>query len=250
MPAYKKLWEHHRPIYRTFEGFQARLGYTFKNPNLLFEALTHRTAVTEMTTILSRENLLKLPWNERLEFLGDSVLGLSISNSLMIRAERFSEGELSRIRSSLVNEKSLADIAKGLGLGKSIVLGKGEHSSGARTRASLLADALEAVFGGIFCDSGFEEADRVIGKLFEARLESDLYQLVQTDYKTILQEFTQERMKVTPHYNVVSANGPDHDKVFEVRVLIEDKEFGRGFGASKKRASQAAAKKALEQIDG
>ena len=168
----------------------------------------------------------------------------------MVRPEGFSEGELSRIRSSLVNEGSLAELGAKIDLGNSIVLGKGEERSGARSRPSLLADAMEAVFGAVFKDSGYNAADQVICKLFEGRLSSDVGLLVQTDYKTMLQEITQDRMKITPQYEVISESGPDHSKIFEVTVLVQGVVKGSGKGASKKRASQAAARIAIETIVG
>ncbi len=244
------MWELHSSVFKTLGGFQERLGYRFKDLHLLYEALTHRTAVTELSSFAPSGGEYGIPWNERLEFLGDTVLGLSVSHRLMVRPECFSEGELSRIRASLVNEASLAETATDLGLGDSIVLGKGEERSGARDRQSLLADAMEAVFGAIFSDSGYQEADAVIGKLFHKRLTSDVLLLVQTDYKTMLQEVTQEKLKVTPQYDVTNESGPDHSKVFEVTVKVNGETKGSGSGVSKKRASQAAARVALEKIVG
>jgi ribonuclease-3 len=189
-----------------------------------------------------------LRWNERLEFLGDTVLSLAVSHKLMERKERFDEGELSRIRASLVNEETLAEIARDIGLGECLLLGKGEENSDGRKRDSLLADALEALLGAAFLDKGFDRASELVGQLFFSKLESDVQLLVQMDFKTMLQEVTQDKMRVTPEYEVVGETGPDHDKEFEVVVLLSGEERGRGRGASKKRASQAAAREALDII--
>jgi ribonuclease-3 len=186
-------------------------------------------------------NPLDLPWNERLEFLGDAVLGLCVSRRLMEQELVLAEGELSKIRAAIVNEESLADLARGLNLGSYLVLGKGAAQSGGRDRDSLLADVIEAVIGAVFSDAGYFAADLLVGKLIDSLLKNDLSHLIQTDFKTALQELTQERLKVTPTYEVIEATGPDHAKVFTVRVLVGSTEMGRGQGASKKRASQVAA---------
>lgn len=151
------------------------------------------------------------------------------------------EGDLSKIRAALVNEESLAELARSLKLGNYIVLGKGAAQGGGRERDSLLADGLEAVIGAVFSDAGYFAADQLVGQLVDPILSDDLSHLIRMDFKTALQELTQERLKVTPTYEVIEANGPDHAKVFTVRVLIGSKEMGRGQGASKKRASQVAA---------
>lgn len=186
-----------------------------------------------------------LPWNERLEFLGDAVLGLVISTALMVRQELFAEGDLSRIRASLVNEESLAGVAQEIELGGCMLLGKGELRNASEVRRSLLADALEALIGAVYEDGGFEQAGRVVNRLFASRLVGTLSPLLQRDYKTMLQEFTQEKFQVVPTYRVVQETGPDHAKEFLVEVDVNGKVKGRGVGDSKKRASQWAAKEAL-----
>lgn len=191
--------------------------------------------------LTSGSGSLDLPWNERLEFLGDAVLGLCVSRRLMERHFGLAEGDLSKIRAALVNEESLAELARSLKLGNYIVLGKGAAQGGGRERDSLLADGLEAVIGAVFSDAGYFAADQLVGQLVDPILSDDLSHLIRMDFKTALQELTQERLKVTPTYEVIEANGPDHAKVFTVRVLIGSKEMGRGQGASKKRASQVAA---------
>ncbi len=191
---------------------------------------------------------LDLPWNERLEFLGDAVLGLCVSRRLMENGRLLAEGELSRIRAALVNEESLAEVARRLELGKYLVMGKGASLSGGRDRHSLLADALEAMIGAVFVDAGYAAADALCGIFFDEVLSGDLTLLVQMDFKTMLQELTQEQMKLTPSYEVISETGPDHDKIFEVKVLVHGDELGRGHGGSKKRASQEAARHAVERL--
>jgi ribonuclease-3 len=192
---------------------------------------------------------LDLPWNERLEFLGDAVLGLSVARRLMARTESFAEGELSRIRASMVNEASLAAVARALRLGDYLIMGRGAAMGGGRDRESILADAVESLIGAVFSDAGFDAADQLVGRLFEGVFALDgLAQRSLTDYKTMLQELIQDTLRITPSYDVVSASGPDHDKRFTVRVMIGEKELGRGGGASKKRASQEAAKAALDKM--
>ena len=166
----------------------------------------------------------------------------------MRRSEDLAEGDLSRIRAALVNEESLAEVARSLELGKFLVMGKGAVQSGGRNRDSLLADGLEALIGAVFVDAGFTAADLVVGRLLKTDLTGDLTSLVQTDFKTMLQELTQERLKLTPTYLVVAETGPDHAKLFTVQVVISGRSLGQGQGASKKRASQEAARHAIEQF--
>ncbi|TWW11035.1 ribonuclease 3 [Planctomyces bekefii] len=222
------------------------MGYRFKDRAQLYQALTHRSAIMELSS--SGVCSDALPWNERFEFLGDAVLGLAISRRLMDLGQGLVEGELSRIRAALVNEVSLAVVARTLDLGRFLVLGKGAAKSGGRKRDSLLADGLEAVIGAVFNDGGFAAAEAVVDVLFGNVLRGDLMHLVQTDFKTMLQELTQEKFKKVPSYEVLLETGPDHNKVFEVRVILGTEELGRGSGASKKRASQAAAQQAFSKL--
>jgi ribonuclease-3 len=166
----------------------------------------------------------------------------------MEQGAQLNEGQLSRMRAALVNEKSLADLARKLGIGAVVRVGKGERKTGGVERDALLADVLEAVIGAVFVDGGYAAADALVGHLFAGALAMDMQALAQTDYKTELQELTQEVYKKTPNYLVSAATGPDHKKQFEVMVKIGEKELGRGRGASKKRASQAAASAALAAL--
>jgi len=225
-------------------GLCSKLDWNFINPDLLLEALTHSSAARDFNR--SHKDILEpVPWNERLEFLGDSVLGLALSTALLKHPEKFPEGELSKIRAALVNEESLALIAKDLGLGEALILSKGEEKGGGREKPSVLADAVEAVLGAIFLDGGFAEAEKIILKLYEYQLSKHLKDLIQKDFKSRLQELTQSKYKEIPTYEVVSQKGPDHNTSFEVEVKFRGVILGRGDGATKKRASQIAAQNAL-----
>lgn len=218
----------------------------FANPELLIQALTHRSAVSELGEALGRD--AALPWNERLEFLGDSVLGLAISRRLMQRSETFDEGKLSRLRATLVNEAALAEAARAIALGSALILGRSAEQAGGRSRDSLLADALEAVIGAVYLDAGFDRADALVGRLLSEALAGDFATQSLADCKTLLQEWTQERLKLAPSYETIGEMGPDHDKRFEVVVRIAGEIYGHGVGVSKKRASQEAARMALLRL--
>lgn len=216
---------------------QKRLHYNFKDEEILIQAITHKSYANE------RKGLLKD--NERLEFLGDAVLDLSISHIIMEKFPDLSEGEMSKLRASVVNEGTLAILAKEIGLHEYLLLGHGEERSGGRSKPSILADSFEAVIAAIYLDGGFEEAFRIVTGQFSKLLsKTDLYR----DYKTRLQEFTQERLKCMPAYNLKSTSGPDHARVFEVELLIEGRLYGTGKGKTKKEAEQEAAKEALGKL--
>ncbi len=226
------------------EKLEAELEYQFQNRDLLLRALIHRSFAYENPDIAMD--------NETLEFLGDSVLGLAISHILLERFPEYDEGELSRLRSSIVNERELAQIASSVHLGGYLLLGKGEELSGGRKKPSLLADALEALLAAVYLDGGLEAAVRIVKKMFygylENREEDYLLKALDKDYKTQLQEFTQARLKLTPTYFLEAESGPDHDKTFHMRVVIGDRVLANGSGKSKKEAQQEAARKAMEQI--
>lgn len=222
-----------------------RLGYSFRNDHLLQLALTHKS--------YSNENPhLSTYHNERLEFLGDAVLDFIISDLLMQRYPELPEGDLSKMRASLVSETALATLARKLELGHYLIMGKGEHQSGGQEKDSLLSDALEAVIAAIYLDSqdngGIQDILRVITHLFSERIENADRPQPAEDYKTELQEHIQKLHKETVRYNIIHESGPDHDKWFEAAVLFEEKELGRGQGRSKKAAEQAAAHSALAQL--
>lgn len=219
------------------KAIQKVLSYTFKNEGPLLQALTHKSYANEKKGPLTD--------NERLEFLGDAVLDLAISHLIMEKFPNLSEGEMSKLRASVVNESSLAAMAKGVGLDQYLLLGRGEELSGGRKKPSILADSFEAVIAAIYMDGGFEEAFRIVSGHFSRLLsKTDLY----IDYKTRLQELTQERLRCMPVYNLKSTSGPDHARMFEVELQIEGKLYGTGSGKTKKEAEQEAAREALERL--
>lgn len=225
--------------------FERMLETSFSEPRLLIEALTHSSAASEM----NRKNPgTHMPWNERLEFLGDSVLSLVLSSHLIKDSAGFNEGELSKIRASLVSEESLAGIAKEMRLGEHLILSYGEIKSGGRSKVSVLADGLEAVFGAIMLDKGYEHTEQVILKLYAQKLKQPLAQLIQKDYKSALQEKLQKRFKARPTYLVTSSDGPEHSLSFRVSVCFKGLTLGKGIGPTKKRASQNAALHALDTL--
>lgn len=215
------------------------IGHRFVLPELLKQALTHKS--------FANENRLK-GHNERLEFLGDSVLNLAVSEILMKTCPNSTEGDLSRLRAVVVSESTLAVIARKIRLGEFILLGKGEEQSGGREKNSLLSDCLEAVIAAVYLDSGIEAAAGLIERLFGEYIRKVCAAGGMTDFKSRLQELCQERLKQLPNYRIVSESGPDHQKVFEVEIYINGAVFGRGTGRSKKEAEQYAAKEALERL--
>ena len=218
---------------QSLEGLQERLGYRFKTGTLLVQALTHR----------SHGKL----HNERLEFLGDSVLNCAVAAMLYGRYGRFDEGDLSRLRSNLVKQQALYEIGQSLSLGEFLVLGEGERRSGGLRRPSILADTVEAIVGAIFLDSDFTQAAAVIEKLYEPVLKSVDPKTLGKDAKTLLQEYLQGRRIPLPVYEVVATHGAAHSQVFEVECSIPKLSVRvSGTGGSRRAAEQAAAKLALE----
>jgi ribonuclease-3 len=219
------------------------LNYRFSNPALLTEALTHKSHVHERKGLERKHN-------ERLEFLGDAVLSLIISDHLAKLYPRLSEGALSKLKAKLVSESSLATAARRLSLGSRLKLGRGEELSKGREKASLLADALEAVIAAIYLDGGLEASRNFTLEVLEEELrqiESQQAKPGGDDYKTRLQEWCQHRYDCLPRYVTVRESGPDHHKMFEVEVQVNGKVVGTGHGHSKKEAEQLAAQQALEQ---
>ena len=216
---------------------QGLLCYQFKDLELLNKSLTHKS--------YSNEVILSLKNNERLEFLGDSVLDLIVADYMFLTYQDLPEGLLSKIRAAVVNENSLAGIAKDLELGSYILLGKGESFSGGRQKASILANAYEALVGALFCDSDFRTtADVFLPQLIE-KIDEYRGACIATDFKSDLQEYTQNRFSCVPLYEVVGEIGPGHDKRFDVNVKVCSQVRGSGKGRSKKEAEQNAAKEAL-----
>ncbi len=217
------------------KALQENLKYSFKNEKLLINALTHSSYANEARNEGSS--------NERLEFLGDSVLSIIVSEYIYKRFKNQPEGELTKLRAALVCEKSLCSFSRELELGKYLRLGKGEEKSGGRERDSILADAFEAVLAAIYLDSGYETAKAFVMRFITDELQHT--ELEFKDYKTTLQEIIQRNPEENVSYSLTGQSGPDHNKVFEVEVLLNSNVIGKGKGKSKKQAEQAAAKEAL-----
>lgn len=225
------------------DAVQKAVAYTFKNRLTVEEALTHSSYANEHRHAQVRDN-------ERLEFLGDAILDLIISEYLFKKHPNMPEGDLSKLRASIVCEASLAKTARAIKLGEYILLGKGEEMTGGRDRASILADGYEALTGALFLDGGFELAKSFLTHTLIHQVEqTDHIENLYADYKTILQESIQKESNMPIHYEVVGEEGPDHDKHFYVEVCHGDKVLGKGCGKSKKEAEQDAAKKALVQLE-
>lgn len=216
------------------------LGYCFKDPSLLVTALTHPSATGDET--LGQRS------NQRMEFLGDAVLQLVLSEALYARFPRAEEGAMTKARARLVNQRALAEQANRLKLGEMLRLGRGEEQHGGRRRPSALADAFEAVIGAIFLDAGYEAAQMVVLKLFEEAINQFGDKPGEINPKGELQEVLQAQFNESPVYGVVSVSGPDHDRVFESSVMHQGIELGRGVGKTKKEAEFMAALAALKQM--
>jgi ribonuclease-3 len=217
------------------------LGYRFENKHLLIEALTHRSFFHENPDTATA-------YNERLEFLGDSVLGFVIVEYLFLYNGRVAESVMAKTKSYLVKESVLSEIAVSLELGKYLRLGKGEESTGGRTKKSLLADATEAVLGAVYLDGGHKKSRTLISKLFKEKIDSVLGSGEFHDFKTELQENTQLLFSTIPEYKMVKQEGAEHRKIFTVEVYIAGEKFGAGKGKSKKEAETLAAKEALSRF--
>ena len=218
------------------------IGYTFNDVSFCETALTHKSWLNESPD-KSRQD------NERLEFLGDAVLALTVGHLLMVKFPKRNEGELSKTRAVLVNESGLARVAEALGLGQWVFLGRGEEDAGGRKKPSILSDVLEAILGAVFLDGGFSAVSTVVDRLFGARLAS-AEQLMRRDYKSRLQELSQAQLHLPPIYELVGESGPAHARQFEVRIRIGERQFESASGTSKKEAQQNAAEKALAQLEG
>jgi ribonuclease-3 len=221
--------------------WQQSLGITFNNISLLEQALVHSSYVNE------NPDLAPTP-NERLEFLGDAVLGLIVAERLYQDFPQFTEGQMTRLRAALVRRETLARMAQAIGLGDHLYLGKGEEASGGRQKPLNLAGAIEAVIGAIFLDQGLARARDFTLRLLETDLQEAVTRGDSIDYKSELQELIQAREQQTPTYHVIESTGPDHDKRFTVEVRVGDTLLGRGSGKSKKAAESEAARAALEKL--
>lgn len=221
-------------------ALESRIDYLFTDQALLQEALTHRSALNEPEGRGSRDN-------ERLEFLGDAVLGLLVGELLFDRFADKREGELSRLRASLVREENLARLARQLELGRHLIIGKGEERTGGRDRDSVLADAFEAVIAAVYRDGGMDQVRQMVAIYFVPLIEAGASANTVEDFKTRLQELVQSQSGETPVYQLVATSGPDHERLFTVQVVVAGEVAGEGRGTSRKRAEQEAAQSALQK---
>lgn len=222
----------------TLSVLEGKIGYRFKDRHLLKQALTHSSYTNE-------KRLTKLDCNERLEFLGDAVLETVSSEFLYLTYPRLSEGEMTKLRASIVCEPTLAFCTREIGLGSFLLLGKGEDATGGRFRDSIVSDALEALIGAVFLDGGFTNAKEFILRFVLDDIE---HKKLFFDSKTILQEMVQGYYKEPVTYELTGSEGPDHAKTFRVRVLVGDKQLGDGEGRTKKQAEQHAAYRAILRL--
>ena len=221
------------------KDLEKAIGYQFRNISLLQNALTHSSYANERW----HNSLLS---NERLEFLGDSVLGMLVADYLYRTFPDRPEGELTRMRADMVCEHTLATAANRIGLGEHLQLGHGEEQGGGRNRESILADAMESIIAACFLDGGLEAALKIVKQFI--LVEVPVKKLHNADYKTALQELVQQKKNQVLSYAMVGQSGPDHDKKFDVEVSLNGRVVGKGTGSSKKRAEQAAAKDAMEHL--
>jgi len=228
------------PRLKELDSLQRLADYKFLDIKLLNKALTHKSYANEKSKNLKH--------NERMEFLGDSVLDILVSNYLVEKFTDFSEGTLSKIRASVVNESCLANLAQKIHLGNYLLLGKGEDRSGGRDKPSILADAFEALAGAVFRDGGLEAASNIFLPLLVGEINKIAESWSFRDFKSDLQEYTQNKMVCIPSYKVIREFGPDHAKEFEVVVMIKNEVWGKGLGRTKKEAEQAAAKIAINDF--
>lgn len=224
-----------------FSTFAQRLGLSFNNPDLLVEALTHRSYLNEHREYAGNHN-------ERLEFLGDAVLELATTDFLFKKFPAKSEGELTSYRAALVNTVSLAESAQTLGINDYLLLSKGESKDTGRARDVILADAFEAIIGAVYLDSGFVAAEAFIAKNLYNKIDDVIAKRSYQDAKSRFQEMAQEKRGTTPNYETLSETGPDHNKRFIVGVFIGDAEIARGEGQSKQEAEQNAAVAGLDKM--
>ena len=221
---------------------EKKLNYKFRDPALLNEALSHSSYANEHRSAGLRSN-------ERLEFLGDSVLGFVTAEFLFVQHPDLPEGDLTRIRAALVCAQSLYEVAQKLELGRYLKLGRGEEAGGGRTRTSILADATEAVFAAVYLDGGIGEASALIHRVLLDVEKEEIVEERRRDYKTALQELIQRRADQVLTYRMVGEEGPDHNKTFLAEVLLNGTQVGTGSGHSKKEAEQSAAKAALKRLE-
>lgn len=234
----------HREVMNNYRDLENSLKYVFKDKGLLRNALTHSSYIKE-----GRECYYKN--NERLEFLGDAFFDAIISEELYKRLDHSEEGRLTKLRAQIVCERSLADVARGFKIGNYMLMGKGEEHTGGRDRSSILADAMEAIIGAVFMDSGYDEARRLVLCAFKNTIDEALAGRGVADYKTAIQEKLQAvgRDRTDIQYVLEREDGPDHNKTFYVNLVCNGRMIGMGKGSTKKEAEQNAARQALERGD-
>ncbi len=222
------------------DKFEEKIGVKFKNPDLLIEAFTHRSYLNEYPKS-------RLPHNERLEYLGDAVLELIVTEDLFGKFPNYPEGQLTVLRAALVNYQTLSKIAEEIGLHNFIMLSKGERKDIGKAREVILANAMEAVIGALYLDQGFEPTRKFVGDFIMIHLEEILKTKSYKDAKSEVQEIVQERLKVTPTYRVLEETGPAHKRIFKIGVYFGEKLIAEGSGASKQEGELEAAKEALKK---
>ncbi|MBF9016108.1 MULTISPECIES: ribonuclease III [unclassified Oceanispirochaeta] len=226
---------------KELQSFEREAGIRFRRHDLLNLAFCHRSYTNEHQE--QNDN------NEKLEFLGDSILGLVVSDYLFNSLPDKVEGDLARIKSFVVSEESLAELAIPLNIDKYLLIGKGEENSGGRLKKAILADAMEAIFGAYFLDVGFKEAGRFILTLLIPQIDKVLENRHKRDFKTLLQEYCQKNFKTYPKYSVIKNSGPDHNKTFWIEVSVNTATYGPGMGKNKKEAEQKAAEEAYLRLN-
>lgn len=222
------------------KGFEEKIGIKFKNPDLLTESLTHRSYLNEFPN-------WRLPHNERLEFLGDAVLELTVSEELFRKFPNYPEGQMTVLRAALVNYQTLAKVAEGIGLDDFILLSRGEKKDTGKAREVILANAIESVIGAIYLDQGMEIVRNFVNKFVFTNLGTIMKTRSYKDSKSELQEIVQEKLKVTPTYRVLEESGPAHKRIFKIGVFFGEEFIAEGSGASKQEGELEAAKEALKR---
>ncbi|KNY26034.1 ribonuclease III [Pseudobacteroides cellulosolvens] len=229
-------------LLENLNGFEEKINYKFKNRKNIILALTHSSYANENRN----DNLTS---NERLEFLGDAVLNIIISETIYSNYPNLSEGQLTKVRANIVCEQSLVKCSNNIEVGKFLLLGKGEDLSGGRTRTSILSDAFEAIIGAVYLDGGMKNVKAFVLQQMDHLIKDAVLGIIFLDYKTQFQEIVQKDGEKKIIYEILEENGPDHDKEFVAQVKIMNKVVGKGKGKSKKEAEQAAAKAALESLN-
>jgi ribonuclease III len=231
-----------KPTKKSLKELEAEIGHEYNDHEIFHRSLTHKSFMNENRAKGDVDN-------ERIEFLGDAVLNLLVTLLLMDYFPDLDEGVLSKRRSSIVNERSLAKLARKICLGDSLYLGKGEEFTGGRDKDSILADAFEAIIGGLYIDGGLKAAQTFVNRYFRPLIRYSAKPGSYKDYKTLVQEMAQKLYKQTPQYHLVNVEGPEHNKVFESEIIIGSESFGKGKGRSKKDSEQKCAKTALKRME-